>query len=280
MYYGHKFLAVMRLWLQEAFCPRLTSSTTQQPQAQPTTCTPVLVLLRPASCKEALCPCCRTLISCLSSGTRMRQLIWPGSTLPMGTHLRMSSRGAQCLMQMTLTGERVSLSPTWHLIYFCTLAMTSVRLHKMMPPLYGLLHRHATHFCRYIHEAFPHVVVQPSDGRFPVLPLFQIMGCGTRCTLIIPLASSVAGNAHLAMTVLSKGATAAVSPLQIRMLRGLVDTVLASYASVNNRAAKLTSPVRYHAPAEEVRHPHAAQCTYSVHPSHSCCQLSFHVPFV
>ena len=60
---------------------------------------------------------------------------------------------------------------------------------------------------------------------------------------MIPLASSVAGNAHLVMTALSKGAMAAMSPLQICMLRGLVDTVMASYDSVNNRAATLTSPV-------------------------------------
>lgn len=101
----------MGLWLQEAFCPRLTCSTTQQPQAQPTICTPVLVLLRLGSCKEALFPCCRTLTSCLSSGTRMRLLIWPGSTLLMGMHLHMSSRGAQSLMRTMLSAERVSLSP-------------------------------------------------------------------------------------------------------------------------------------------------------------------------
>lgn len=121
-------------------------------------------------------------------------------------------------------------------------------------------------WCRYIEEVFPHVVVQPSDGRFPVLPLFQIMGCGSRGTLIIPLASSVAGNAHLAVTALSKGATAAVSPLQVRMLRGLVDTVMASYDSVSDRAAKLTLPLMQHPDAAEVRHSHRVQCCCCLHP--------------
>eukprot|EP00892_Ulva_mutabilis_P007162 jgi/Ulvmu1/4818/UM020_0103.1 len=105
----------------------------------------------------------------------------------------------------------------------------------------------------YVREAFPHVTLQPSDNHFPVLPLFQVMGCAARSTLIIPLASSVAGNAHLALTAISKGAMAAVSPLQVRLLRHLMDNIDASNDSVNNRTAALVLPVSQRAdtPAQE-----------------------------
>lgn len=123
-----------------------------------------------------------------------------------------------------------------------TLHMCSCK-HSTSPQL---LVSTADRMCRYIREMFPHVIVDAADERFPVVPLFQITGCGTRSALIIPLASSVAGNAHFVMTALSKGAMSAVSPLQICMLRGLLDTVMASYDSVNNRAATLTSPAVHH----------------------------------
>lgn len=233
---------------------------------------------RQASCKQELLHCCKTLTWQLSSVMYTRRPTWHGSIHLMGMRSCMSSTNVQCVTWITWLGKsmpalslstvvlrhgRASLSTarfpgypccnyTCNALFrqvFCVYAWIARKRSYIAPQPSGLRHSapaHRDHWllwrCRYVREVFPHVTLQPSDGHFPILPLFRISGCGARSTLIIPLASSVAGNAHLALTALSKGATAAVSPLQVKLLRHLVDNVIASNDSVTNRTASLVLP--------------------------------------
>lgn len=88
---------------------------------------------------------------------------------------------------------------------------------------------------------FPHLMLDPGDGAFPLLPTFKIAGTAIRCTCVMPVAPSVAGNLNLAATGRPNGISISISPDHLKLIRHLVKDVDDVFKSVQDRASSIIS---------------------------------------
>jgi hypothetical protein len=92
-----------------------------------------------------------------------------------------------------------------------------------------------------VKDMYPHLLLDPTDHYFPLIPTFKISDCAVRCTCVMPLAPSVAGNINVAATSRPKGAQVAISPGHIRLIRHLVADVSDVFQSVQHRTTAIIS---------------------------------------
>lgn len=86
---------------------------------------------------------------------------------------------------------------------------------------------------------YPHLMLDPADSPFPLLPTFKIAGTAIRCACVMPLAPSIAGNLNLAATGRPKGIQISISPDHLKLIRHLVTDVDDVFQSVQHRASSI-----------------------------------------
>jgi hypothetical protein len=113
------------------------------------------------------------------------------------------------------------------------------RVNEFSSTLSRLATQRSEAWCRAIKQMYPHLILDPANSPFPLLPIFKVAGSAFRCACVMPLAPSVAGNLNLAATGRPKGIQISISPDHLKLIRYFVTQVDDVFQSVQHRASSI-----------------------------------------